>query len=83
MRGMPSVVTLTTWVSPRWNSAEPWVIGNRSISADSGRMSVTVRPSMRTPSSTMRLRTIFLVTDLTAALISLEAVRRTRRSVAR
>ena len=70
MRGMPRVVTLTTWVSPRWNSAEPWVIGKRSISADSGRRSVTLRPSMRTPSSTMRRRTSFLVTDFTAALIS-------------
>src|SRR5665213_2279903 len=68
---MPSVVTLITWVSPRWKSAEPWVIGNRSSSADSGRMSVTPRPSMRTPSSTMRWRTNFLVIDLTAALISL------------
>jgi len=36
------------------------VIGKRSISAESGRMSVTLRPSMRTPSSTIRFRTIFL-----------------------
>ena len=70
MRGMPRVVTLSTWVSPRWNRAEPWAVGNRSTSADSGRMSVVVRPSMRRPSSTIRLRTSFLVRPRTAALIS-------------
>ena len=70
IRGMPRVVTLSTWVSPRWNSAEPWAVGNRSTSADSGRMSVVVRPSMRRPSSTIRLRTSFLVRPRTAALIS-------------
>ena len=70
-RGMPSVVTLTTWVSPRWNSAEPCVIGNRSTSADSGRM--LGRWCVRrcaAPSSTMRRRTSFLVSERTAGLIS-------------
>ena len=75
MRGMPSVVTFSTWVSPRWKSAEPWAVGNRSTSADSGRMSVVVRPSMRRPSSTIRLRTSFLVRLRTAALISPAPVR--------
>ena len=70
MRGMPRVVTLSTWVSPRWKSAEPCAVGNRSISAESGRMSAVPRPSTRTPSSTMRLRTSFLVSDLMAALTS-------------
>ena len=70
IRGMPRVVTLSTWVSPRWKRAEPCAVGNRSTSADSGRISVVVRPSMRMPSSTMRLRTSFLVRLRTAALIS-------------
>ena len=70
MRGMPRVVTLSTWVSPRWNSAEPWAVGKRSISADRGRMSDVPRPSTRTPSSTMRLRTSFLVSERMAALTS-------------
>ena len=61
IRGMPSVVTLSTWVSPRWKSAEPCAVGKRSTSALSGRMSVTPRPSMRRPSSTIRLRTSCLV----------------------
>ena len=39
MRGMPSVVTLSTWVSPRWNRPEPWAVGMIPTSADSGRMS--------------------------------------------
>ncbi len=39
IRGMPRVVTLSTWVSPRWNRAEPWAVGNRSTSAESGRIS--------------------------------------------
>ena len=70
MRGMPSVVTLSTWVSPRWKSAEPCAVGSRSISAESGRMSAMPRPSTRTPSSTMRLRTSFLVSERMAALTS-------------
>src|SRR5438105_11004769 len=63
MRGMPRVVTLSTWVSPRWNRPEPWAVGITPTSADTGRRSVTPRPSMRTPSSTMRLRTSFLVSE--------------------
>ena len=70
MRGMPRVVTLSTWVSPRWNRAEPCAVGRRSISAESGRMSAVPRPSTRRPSSTMRLRTSFLVSERMAALIS-------------
>ena len=70
IRGMPSVVTFSTWVSPRWKRAEPWAVGSRSTSADSGRIWDVVRPSIRSPSSTIRLRTSFLVRPLTAALIS-------------
>ena len=56
MRGMPSVATDSTWVSPRWNRPVPCAVGRTPISADSGRMSAGPRPSMRTPSLTMRLR---------------------------
>src|SRR5579871_4044500 len=70
MRGMPSVATSSTWVSPRWNRPEPCAVGITPTSADRGRMSVGPRPSMRMPSSTIRLRTNFLVSDRTAALIS-------------
>ena len=40
IRGMPSVVTLSTCVSPRWKSPEPCAVGMRPTSAESGRMSV-------------------------------------------
>ena len=36
MRGMPSVATLSTWVSPRWNRPEPCAVGMTPTSADSG-----------------------------------------------
>ena len=70
MRGMPRVVKLRTWVSPRWNSPEPWAVGIRPTRADSGRRSRVPRPSMRTPSFTMRWRTRCLVSDRTALAIS-------------
>ena len=63
MRGMASVTTFSTWVSPRWNRPEPWAVGSTPTSADTGRRSVGPRPSMRTPSFTMRARTSFLVSD--------------------
>src|SRR3954465_13767010 len=61
MRSMFSVGTPRIWVSPRSNSAEPWTRGMTSTSADSGRMSVRPRPSMRTLSRRIRCRTTFLV----------------------
>ncbi len=67
MRSMFSVVTPRIWVSPRSNSAEPWARGTTSTSADSGRMSVMPRPSMRTWSRRMRWRTSFLFSDRNAA----------------
>ena len=70
MRGMPRVVMLSTWVSPRWKSPDPWAVGTTPTSAVTGRRSLTPRPSMRTPSSTMRRRTVFLVRALTASRIS-------------
>ncbi len=70
IRGIPRVVTLRTWVSPRSKRPEPCAVGRRPTSAESGRMSVMPLPSTRTPSSTMRLRTVRLVRARTAALIS-------------
>jgi hypothetical protein len=37
---MPSVQTLSTWVSPRWNRPVPWAVSRRWTSADRGRRSV-------------------------------------------
>src|SRR5436305_92140 len=54
MRGMPRLVTVRTWVSPRWNRPVPWAVGRMPTSALSGRRSVGPRPSMRLPSSTTR-----------------------------
>ena len=70
MRSMFSVVTPMIWVSPRSNSAEPCARGTTSTSADSGRMSVMPRPSMRTWSVRIRRRTSFLFSDRNAAPIS-------------
>ena len=70
IRSMFSVVTPSTWVSPRSNSADPCTRGSTCASADSGRMSVSPRPSMRLPSAMIRCRTSFLVSARNAALIS-------------
>ena len=64
------MVTPRIWVSPRSNSADPCTRGSTCVWADSGRMSVRPRPSMRTPSEMIRSRTSFLVSDRNAALIS-------------
>ena len=58
---MSSVVTPMIWVSPRSNSAEPCARGTTSTSADSGRMSVMPRPSMRNWSVRIRLADQLLV----------------------
>ena len=71
LRPMPSVVKLSTWVSPRWNSPEPWAVGITPTRLISGRSWLVARPSMRTPSVTMRLRTASLVTERTALLTCL------------
>ena len=73
MSSMFSVETPMIWVSPRWNRAEPWTRGMIATSADSSRMSVGPRPSMRTPSVRVRWRTSFFVSALSAAEISLSA----------
>ena len=67
---MSSVVTPMIWVSPRSNSALPCARGMTATSADSARMSVMPRPSMRKWSVRMRWRTSFLVSERYAAPIS-------------
>ena len=69
MRGMASVATLSTWVSPRWNNPEPWAVEITPTSAESTRMSDEPRPSMRARSLTMRLRTTSFCSDRKAFLI--------------
>jgi hypothetical protein len=44
---VPSVATQSACVSPRVNSAEPWVRGRTPVSATIGRMVRVSRPSMR------------------------------------
>ena len=60
MRGMAMVTTFITWVSPRWNRPVPCAVGSTPTSLLSGRRSRGPRPSMRRPSSTIRLRTSLL-----------------------
>src|SRR5579875_2267009 len=68
--GHPRVATFSTCVSPRWKSPLPWAVGTMPTAAYRGRMSDGLRPSIRTPDDAMRWRTIFLVNERTAALIS-------------
>ena len=56
---LPSVVTHRDCVSPRVNSAEPWARGRMPGWISMGRTVLVSRPSMRVPSSRMRLRTTF------------------------
>jgi hypothetical protein len=44
---VPSVVTTRPCVSPRVNSAEPWVRGSTEVSGTIGRTSSSARPSIR------------------------------------
>ena len=55
---VPSVETTSAWVSPRVNSAEPWVRGSTPTSHLMGRTVTRSRPSMRCPVSRMLLRTM-------------------------
>ena len=54
---------------PAGTSPEPWAVEITPTSAESGRMSDGPRPSMRTPSLTMRLRTTSFCSDRKAFLI--------------
>ncbi len=58
-RSVPSVVTTMAWVSPRVNSAEPWVRGNTPVRTVMGRTVLVSRPSMRGSPARMLPRTIF------------------------
>ena len=44
---VPSVVVTAAWVSPRWNSAEPWTRGKIPTSHTMGRIVAMSRPSIR------------------------------------
>ena len=46
---VPSVQVTSAWVSPRVNTAEPWVRGSTPVSIQIGRTSSNLRPSSRTP----------------------------------
>ncbi len=46
-RLVPSVAETSACVSPRVNSAEPWVRGSRPTSIEIGRTSSSARPSKR------------------------------------
>ncbi len=59
-RPVPSVVTTSAWVSPRVNSAEPWVRGSTPTLTVIGRTVLRSRPSMRGLPSRIRSRTILL-----------------------
>ena len=61
---VPSVATTSACVSPRVNSAEPWVRGSTPTSATIGRTVLRSRPSMRLPVSRMFQRTILASSSL-------------------
>ena len=61
---VPSVATTSAWVSPRVNSAEPWVRGSTPTSATIGRTVLRSRPSMRLLVSRMFQRTILASSSL-------------------
>ena len=46
---VPSVQVTSACVSPRVNTAEPWVRGSTPVSVQIGRISSNLRPSRRTP----------------------------------
>ncbi len=64
---MPSVATTRACVSPRVNSAEPWVRGSMPTSERIERTVFRSRPSMRRPVSRMELRTTVACAALKAS----------------
>jgi hypothetical protein len=58
-RSVPSVATTSACVSPRVNSAEPWVRGSTPTRIEIGRTVRVSRPSMRGSPSRIWPRTIF------------------------
>ena len=78
MRGMPSVSDRRAPGSrPAGTGRSRARSARMPTSAESGRMSVVPRPSMRTPSLTMRLRTTSFCSERNACLTSLGLRRRT------
>ncbi len=67
-RAVPSVATASDCVSPRVNSAEPWVRGSTLVRMLIGRMVRVSRPSMRGSPDRIWLRTIFDSRSLNAPL---------------
>ena len=61
---VPSVATTMACVSPRVNSAEPWVRGRNGASTTIGRTVTRSRPSMRLLVSRMFQRTILASSSL-------------------
>ncbi len=57
-RAVPSVATTIACVSPRVNSAEPWVRGSTPVRMLIGRTVRVSRPSMRGSPARMLLRTM-------------------------
>ena len=58
-RPVPSVTLTSAWVSPRVNSAEPWVRGSTPTRTLIGRTVRVSRPSIRGSPSRIWVRTIF------------------------
>ena len=77
IRSIPSDVTLSTCVSPRSNSDDPWARGRSPTWAASGRMSFAPRPSSRTPSEITRARMTFFSSDFQAGENSLARAAKT------
>jgi hypothetical protein len=69
---VPSVVVQIACVSPRVNSAEPWVRGRKPTLDSIGRTWSSLRPSMRLPSLRIAVRTMSASTFLVSLLAVIE-----------
>ena len=67
---VPSVAVTSACVSPRVNTAEPWVRGSTPTSIVIGRISSKARPSSRLPRSSASSRMTFSFSSLKIALAS-------------
>src|SRR3546814_955160 len=65
------VVVQIACVSPRVNSAEPWVRGRKRTIASIGRICLVLRPSMRWPSLRIAPRTISASSFLTSLIATI------------
>ena len=83
-RPVPSVVATSACVSPRVNSAEPWVRGSTPVRIVIGRTVRVSRPSMRGSPSRIWLRTIFdFHVEAGSSRTTLASAGRPRRSTQR